>query len=101
MSRVTGFQSVLFEYILILPLHFSYSSSPAVVTIQITDVNDVVPEFVQSIYSRLDLTEDVEIGTRVINVQARDMDLLAAGMVRYSIIAGKIRRENQKAYFGV
>ncbi|PIK59218.1 putative cadherin-23 [Apostichopus japonicus] len=66
----------------------SLPTDTAVVTIQITDVNDVVPEFVQSIYSRLDLTEDVEIGTRVINVQAQDMDLLAAGMVRYSIIAG-------------
>ncbi|PIK33992.1 putative cadherin-23, partial [Apostichopus japonicus] len=59
----------------------------AVVTIEVTDVNDVIPEFSQPFYSRLDLVEDASIETVVVDVQAQDMDL-GLGEIRYAIIEG-------------
>ncbi|PIK40876.1 putative cadherin-23 [Apostichopus japonicus] len=61
----------------------------AVVTIEVTDVNDVIPEFSQPFYSRLDLVEDASIETVVVDVQAQDMDLGLAGEIVYAIIEGE------------
>lgn len=52
-------------------------------------MNDVIPEFSQPFYSRLDLVEDASIETVVVDVQAQDMDLGLAGEIRYAIIEGE------------
>lgn len=62
----------------------------AVVTIRITDVNDVTPEFSQVLYTRPDLLEEALPGTLVIQVMASDEDLGLAGEVLYSITEGML-----------
>lgn len=57
------------------------------VEIEIGDVNDNAPEFKQSVYTTA-ITEDVPIGTSVIQISAFDRDLVLNGQVRYTFTGG-------------
>lgn len=57
------------------------------VTVYINDVNDNSPIFDQSEY-KVQLPENVTVGTRVVQVHAEDVDTLNGGRVRYTQILG-------------
>lgn len=57
------------------------------VTVYITDVNDNPPVFTETIY-RAELPENTTAGTRVVQVQADDVDTGMGGRVRYTQILG-------------
>ncbi|XP_042648951.1 cadherin-23 isoform X2 [Tyto alba] len=58
------------------------------VIVYVEDVNDEVPVFTQSQYSRLGLRETAGIGTSVAVVRATDRDTGKGGLVSYKILSG-------------
>ena len=61
------------------------NSIPLQVTIFISDLNDMSPQFTQTLYYKL-ISEGVRSGSDVIQVQAVDRDWGVNGKVVYSII---------------
>lgn len=62
-------------------------SSTALLTIHVDDINDNMPEFRPENY-RVNLREDLPIGTVVMTITAYDPDLLQGGRVQYSFRDG-------------
>ena len=62
-------------------------SSSATVHIIVGDVNDNAPQFVQE-SGRIQILEDISVGTVVGSLFAHDPDLSDAGVVRYSFLSG-------------
>ncbi|XP_066128845.1 protocadherin beta-15-like [Saccopteryx bilineata] len=62
-------------------------SGTALVLIDVLDINDNAPEFVQPLY-RLQILEDSPLGTLVVTVSARDLDMGINGEVFYSFLYG-------------
>uniref|UniRef100_A0A671LFV9 FAT atypical cadherin 1b n=1 Tax=Sinocyclocheilus anshuiensis TaxID=1608454 RepID=A0A671LFV9_9TELE len=69
--------------ITVYDLGLPQKSSSHMVNVNILDVNDNSPEFLQSEYS-VDISEDTGMATDIIQLEAKDNDLGVNGMVRYS-----------------
>ncbi|XP_051945075.1 protocadherin Fat 1 [Xyrauchen texanus] len=66
-------------------LGYPQKSSSHMLDITILDANDNSPEFLQHEYS-VDISEDTDVGTAIIQLEARDRDLGVNGIVRYSFL---------------
>uniref|UniRef100_A0A9J7YAP4 FAT atypical cadherin 1b n=1 Tax=Cyprinus carpio carpio TaxID=630221 RepID=A0A9J7YAP4_CYPCA len=71
--------------ITVYDLGLPQKSSSHMVNVNILDVNDNSPEFLQSEYS-VDISEDIAMATDIIQLIAKDKDLGVNGMVRYSFL---------------
>ncbi|XP_043112794.1 protocadherin Fat 1 [Puntigrus tetrazona] len=71
--------------ITVYDLGLPQKSSSHMVNVNILDVNDNSPEFLQSEYS-VDISEDIAMATNIIQLEAKDKDLGVNGMVRYSFL---------------
>uniref|UniRef100_A0A672SFB0 FAT atypical cadherin 1 n=1 Tax=Sinocyclocheilus grahami TaxID=75366 RepID=A0A672SFB0_SINGR len=71
--------------ITVYDLGLPQKSSSHMVNVNILDVNDNSPEFLQSEYS-VDISEDTAMATDIIQLEAKDKDLGVNGMVRYSFL---------------
>ncbi|XP_054573931.1 protocadherin beta-7 [Eptesicus fuscus] len=58
-------------------------SGTALVRIQVVDINDNVPEFVQSLY-KVQVPENSPVGSLVVSVSARDLDAGSNGEIVYA-----------------
>ncbi|XP_014384496.1 PREDICTED: protocadherin beta-7 [Myotis brandtii] len=58
-------------------------SGTALVRIQVVDINDNVPEFVQSLY-KVQVPENSPVGSLVVSVSARDLDTGSYGEIVYA-----------------
>ncbi len=65
------------------------SSSVFPIIITITDVNDNVPQFSQAPYE-VEIVENVQVGTLVVQIQASDLDSGLNGLVSYMILSGNV-----------
>ena len=75
-------------------LHFTQASdtlntATATVVVTVDDVNDVTPNFTESVYVA-SIAENVPPGSSVITVIANDDDAGESGVVVYTIVAGDI-----------
>ncbi|XP_036407043.1 protocadherin Fat 1-like isoform X2 [Megalops cyprinoides] len=61
-------------------------SASRILDVSILDVNDNIPEFLQDSYSVV-VSEDTDVGTEIIQVEATDKDSGVNGMIRYSLVA--------------
>ncbi|KAJ8001296.1 hypothetical protein DPEC_G00192850, partial [Dallia pectoralis] len=68
-------------------------NSSAVVVVTVVDVNDNAPDFVQAEY-HTQVSESSVMGTRLLQILAKDPDLETNGLVRYDVISG-----NSKGHF--
>ncbi|CAF1341418.1 unnamed protein product [Didymodactylos carnosus] len=55
--------------------------------IQISDVNDNVPQFKQSVYN-IDVKENIPVGSILLRVEATDADIGENGLIRYELLNG-------------
>ena len=67
-----------------------FDSVPASVLINITDVNDMYPIFLNSLYSPLPFSETVPMGSELLRVQAIDRDEGDNGRVTYTYVTPDI-----------
>ncbi|XP_035250729.1 neural-cadherin-like [Anguilla anguilla] len=76
LTRTIDFESDQHRYLLLVRASESYNSlsSAAEVRVLITDENDCVPEFLQSIYSKDGVPETVTTATSLLQVSASDCD---------------------------
>lgn len=70
--------------LVVIATDHQFDSLPALVLINITDVNDMYPMFLNNFYSPLPFSETVAIGTELLRVQAIDRDAGENGRVTYS-----------------
>ncbi|XP_042547874.1 protocadherin gamma-B7 isoform X1 [Dipodomys spectabilis] len=75
-------------------------SSSAVITLQVTDVNDNAPTFQQSAYL-VHIPENNQPGASIIQVSAWDPDLGSNGQVSYSILASDLEPGALSSYVSV
>ncbi len=71
--------------ITVYDLGLPQKSSSHMVNVNILDINDNSPDFLQSEYS-VDISEDTAVATDIIQIEAKDRDLGVNGMVRYSFL---------------
>ncbi|KAI2656785.1 Protocadherin Fat 1 [Labeo rohita] len=71
--------------ITVYDLGLPQKSSSHILNVNILDVNDNKPDFLQSEYS-VDISEDTAMATDIIQLEAKDRDLGVNGVVRYSFI---------------
>ncbi|XP_051506018.1 protocadherin Fat 1-like [Myxocyprinus asiaticus] len=71
--------------ITVYDLGLPQKSSSHMLDINILDVNDNSPEFLQQEYS-VDITEDTAVGTDIIQLEAKDRDLGVNGIVKYLLL---------------
>ncbi|KAK2891240.1 hypothetical protein Q8A67_013883 [Cirrhinus molitorella] len=71
--------------ITVYDLGLPQKSSSHMLNVNILDVNDNSPEFLQSEYA-VDISEDTAMATDIIQLEAKDKDLGVNGVVRYSFL---------------
>ncbi|TRY88064.1 hypothetical protein DNTS_000043 [Danionella cerebrum] len=72
--------------ITVYDLGIPQKSSSRLLDVKILDANDNSPQFLQEAYS-VEISESTNVGTEIIQVEAKDKDLGQNGVIRYSIMA--------------